>query len=97
MKCDFNRLFIKSGIQERGTECRECEERGKCSLRFRGISKKIPGNVVILTFRGMLKKIPGNVQEDSGGMFEEIPRNVQEDSVECSRGFRECLRRSPEI
>ena len=30
-----NRLFIKPGIQERGTEC---GERGECSLRFRGIS-----------------------------------------------------------
>ena len=83
MKYDFNRLFIKSEIQERGTEYRECKERGKCSL-----GKKIPGNVVILTFRGMLKKIPGNVQEDSGGyskrfrgMFKKILGNVQEDSV----------------
>ena len=83
MKYDFNRLFIKSEIQERGTECRECKERGKCSL-----GKKISGNVVILTFRGMLKNIPGNVQEDSGecskkfrGMFKKILGNVQEDSV----------------
>ena len=88
VKYDFNRLFIKSEIQEWGTECRECKERGKCSLGFRGISKKIPWNVVILTFRGMLKKIPGNVQEDSGeclkrfrGMFKKIPGNIQEDSV----------------
>ena len=27
-------LFIKPGIQERGTEC---GERGECSLRFRGM------------------------------------------------------------
>ena len=87
-------LFIKPGIQERGTECGECEERGECSLRFRGISKRIPGNVIILTFRGMLKKIPGNVQEHSGecsrrfrGMFKKIPGNVQEDSGESKFRF----------
>ena len=32
------RLFIKPGIQERGTECGECGERGERSLGFRGIS-----------------------------------------------------------
>ena len=75
MKYDFNRLFIKSEIQERGTEYRECKERGKCSL-----GKKIPGNVVILTFRGMFKRIPGDIRRDSEecsrrfwGMFKRIP------------------------
>ena len=56
-------------IQERGRECGECEERGECSLEFWGISYRIPGNVVILLFRGMLKKIPGNVPNDSGECF----------------------------
>ena len=28
-------LFIKPGIQERGTECGECGERGECLLGFR--------------------------------------------------------------
>ena len=64
-KRSSRRLFIKPGIQERGTECRECGERGKCSLGFRGISQRIPGNVIILTFWGMLTKVPGNVEEDS--------------------------------
>ena len=41
------RLFLKPGIKERGTECRECEERGECSLGFWGISQRIPGNVII--------------------------------------------------
>ena len=48
------------------------------------------GNVMILTFRGMLKKIPGNVRKDSGeclkrflGMFEEIPENVSKVSGKC--------------
>ena len=88
----LTRLFIKPGIQERGTEC---EERGECSLGFRGILQRIPGNVIILTFRGMFKRIPGNVLEDTEecfrrfrGIFERIPGNVQEDSEECSRRFR---------
>ena len=85
------RLFIKPGIQERGTEC---GERGECSLGFQGISQRILGNVIILTFRGMLKKIPGNVEEDSGecskrfrGMFQKIPGDVEEDSWECLKRF----------
>ena len=89
-KRSSRRLFIKPGIQERGTECGECRERGECSLGFRGISWRIPGNVIILTFWGMLKKILGNVEEDSGeclkrfrGMFEEIPGDIPEDSGEC--------------
>ena len=60
------RLFIKPTIQERGTECGKHGECGECSLGFRGISLRIPGNVTTLRFRGMLKKIPGNVPEDSG-------------------------------
>ena len=73
-------LFIKPGIQKRGTEC---GERGECSIEFRGISLRIPGNVIILKFRGMFQKIPGNVEQDSGecarrfrGMFKRIPGNV---------------------
>ena len=79
-------LFIKPGIQERGTECRE---RGECSLAFRGIFEKIPGNVIkdsgecSRRFRGMLLIIPGNVPEDSGecserfrGMFRKILGNA---------------------
>ena len=79
-------LFIKPGIQERGTECEECAERGECLLGFRGISQRIPGNVIILTFQGMFHKIPGNVRRDSGecprrfrGMFERIPGNLNLD------------------
>ena len=34
----LKKLFIKPGIQERGTECGECVEHGECSLGFRGIS-----------------------------------------------------------
>ena len=70
-------LFIKPGIQERGTE------RGECS-HF-----SIPGNIrgdsgeCSKRFQGMLLIIPGNFQEDSGecsrgfrGMFKKIPGNV---------------------
>ena len=96
----LKRLFLKPGMQERGTECGECGERGECLLGFRGISKRIPGNVIILTFPGMFKKIPRNVRRDSGecsrrfrGMFEEIPGNVEEDSGECSRRFRGILKK----
>ena len=31
------RLLIKPGIQEWGTECGECRERGESSLGFQGI------------------------------------------------------------
>ena len=97
---EFNiRLFIKPGIQERGTEC---GERGECSLGFRGISYRIPGNVIILKFQVMFQRIPGNVEEDSGecsrgfqGMFLKIPGNVRKDSGECSKRFREMLQKIP--
>ena len=101
-----NRLFIKPGIQERGTECGECGE-----WAFRRTLKKIPGNAQqdsgewSRRFRGMLNKIPGNAQQDSGecskrfrecskrfrGMFQKIPGNAQEDSGECSKRFRGIL------
>ena len=91
-------------VGERGTECRECGECGECSRGFRGISYRIPGNVIILTTREMFQKIPGNVEEDSGeysrgfrGMFQKIPGNVQEDSGECCRRFRGMLNKIPRI
>ena len=97
------RLFIKPGIQERGTECGECGE-----WAFRGMLNKIPGNAqqdsgeCSKRFRGMLNKIPGNVQQDSGecstrfqGMLAKIPGNVQQDSGECSRRFRGMFEKIP--
>ena len=88
-------LFIKPGIQERGTECGEYRERGECSLGFRGISKRIPGNVLILAFREMFEKIPGNFIKESGeclrrfrGILLMIPGNALEDSGECSRFWK---------
>ena len=101
----LKRLFLKPGIQERGTECGECGERGECLLGFRGISKRIPGNVIILTFPGMFKKIPRNVRRDSGecsrrfrgmferipGMFKKIPGNTQEDYGESKFIFYQIL------
>ena len=74
LSSNFFWLFLKPGIQEQGTECGECEERGECSLRFRGISWRVPGNALILGFRRMLEKIPRNVPKDSG---------------ECSRRWKE--------
>ena len=101
----LKRLFLKPGMQERGTECGECAERGECLLGFRGISKRIPGNVIILTFPGMFKKIPRNVRRDSGecsrrfrgmferipGMFKKIPGNTQEDYGESKFIFYQIL------
>ena len=101
----LKRLFLKPGMQERGTECGECGERGECLLGFRGISKRIPGNVIILTFPGMFKKIPRNVRRDSGecsrrfrgmferipGMFKKIPGNTQEDYGESKFIFYQIL------
>ena len=102
-KRSSRRLFIKPGIQERGTEC---GERGECSLGFRGISQKIPGNVrrdseeCSKRFRGIFEKIPGNVRRDSGecskrfwGIFEKIPGNVSKDSGECWQRFSKMLKK----
>ena len=98
-----NNILLKPGIQERGTECGECGE-----WAFRGMLKKIPGNVqkdsgeCSTGFRGMFNKTPGNAQEDSGecskrfrGMFQKIPGNVQKDSGECSKRFRGMLKKIP--
>ena len=81
-------------MQERGTECGECRE---CSLGFREISLRIPGNALILPFRGIFEKIPGNVPEDTGecsttfwGMLLKIPGNVREDSGKCNKDSGEC-------
>ena len=47
------------------------EDSGECSRRFRGMFKKIPGNVpedsgeCSSRFRRMFGKIPGNAQKDS--------------------------------
>ena len=83
-------LFIKPGIQERGTECEECGGTP-------GMFTRIPGNFIILTFREMFKKIPGNVRKDSGecsrrfrGMFKKIPGNVPEDSGNVQKDSGEC-------
>ena len=43
----FSRLFIKPGIQERGTKFGESGEHRESSLDFWGISSKILGNVKI--------------------------------------------------
>ena len=89
-------------MQEWGTQCGECREHGECSLGFRGISLRIPGNLLILAFRGISRrfggmslKTPGNAIKDSGecsrrfwGMLSKIRGNVIKDSGECSRGFR---------
>ena len=59
------RLCIKPGIQERGTECEECGEWG--NVIFRGIRPNIPGNApkhsreCRQTFQEILPIIPGNV------------------------------------
>ena len=76
------------------------EDSGKYFQRFRGMIKKIPGNVpedsgeCSRRFLGMLKKILGNVPEDSGecwrrfwGMIKKIPGNVREDSGESKFRF----------
>ena len=88
-------LFIKPGIQERGTECGECRERG-------GMFTRIPGNFLEDFGECSHFSIPGNAREASGecsrrfrGMFEEIPGNAQEDSGECLRKFRGMLSKIP--
>ena len=88
----LNRLCIKTGIQERGTECGVRREWGECY---------IPGNVAKhsgecpQTFRGMSPNVPGNVLKHSGeypqtfrGMSPNIPGNVTKYSGECRKTFR---------
>ena len=77
-KALYKRLCIKTGIQERGTECGERGEwggmlySGECHQTFRGMSPNILGNVAKYsgecrkTFRGMSSNIPGNVAKHSG-------------------------------
>ena len=75
-KPSCRRLFIKPGIQERGTECGKCGERWECSLGFRGISQRIPGNV---------RKDSGEYSKRFWGILVKIPGNVGKDSRECSK------------
>ena len=78
------RLFIKPGIQERGRVYRECRERGECLLGFRGMFKRIPGNVW---------RDSGECLKRFGRMYKKIPGNVREDSVDCWRRFRGMLKK----
>ena len=88
----LTRLCIKTGIQERGTEC---GKRGKWGgMLYSGECGQ--------TFRGMLQNIPGNVAKHSGecpqifrecgqtfrGMSSNIPGNVAKYSGECRKTFR---------
>ena len=68
----------------------------------RGMSTRIPGNVLISAFGGLLEKILGNVIKDSGecskrfqGMLEKIPGNVIKDSGECYQRFRGMFKKIP--
>ena len=91
----FLGLCIKTGIQERGTECGEQGQLGECY---------IPGNVpkhfgeCRQKFREMSPNIPGNVTKHSGeypqtfrGMPPNIPGNVVKHSGECRQTFRGML------
>ena len=76
-------LYIKPGIQERGTEC---GGRGKWeNVIFQGILSNVPGNVFkhfeechqtfrecLQIFRGMSSNIPENVGNHSG----ECPQTI---------------------
>ena len=104
----YDWLCIKSGIQERGTECRERGEWKECYIPGNvGMSLNTPGNVAKRsgkcpqTFRGMSSNSPGNVAEHSGecpqtvrGMSPNIPGNVLKHSGECPQTF---WRMSPNI
>ena len=66
----FFRLFIKPGIKKWGTECAKCRERGECSLGFQAMFLYFYSGECSRRFRGVFKRIPGNVQEDSGECFQ---------------------------
>ena len=76
-------------------ECGERKKRGECSLRFRRISQRIPGNISKNSVKYYHFKVPLNVQKDSGNqsrrfqaMLLKITGNPIKDSGECLRGFR---------
>ena len=79
------RLFIKPGIQERGTEC---EKHGECSLGFWGMLLSYYSRECWRRFRGTFPKILGNFWKDSRDCSQKFRGNARKDSGECSRGFR---------
>ena len=95
--CSKLRLYIKPGIQERGTECGECGNGG----RGGGGWCYIPGNVAKhsgerpQTLRGMSPNILGNVLKHSGecpqtfqGKSSNIPGNIAKYFGECPQTFQ---------
>ena len=78
-------LFIKPGIQERGTECEEFAERG-------GMFTRIPGNLLEDSGECYYFNIPRNVPKE---MFKKIPGNVQQDSGECLKRFWRMFKKIP--
>ena len=95
----FKGLCIKTGIQERGTECRERGEWGKCYIL---------GNVAKhswdcpQTIQGMSWNIPENVLEYSWEccqtflrMLPNIPGNVAKHSKECPQTFQGMFQNIP--
>ena len=63
---------------------------------MRGMSTRIPGNLLEDSGKCSHFSIPGNAREDSGGMLLKIPGNVPKDSEECSRRFRGMLLKIPD-
>ena len=71
-------LRIKSGIQERRTECGERGEWGECY---------IPGNVA--KHSGNVAKHSGECHKTFGGISPYIPGNVVKHTGKCHQTFRE--------
>ena len=95
-------LCIKSGIQERGTECGERGEYGECCLtsNIPGNVSNIPGNAIKHSgkrheaFRGISPNIPGNVAKHFGeypkkfrGIWTNNPGNAVKHSGEYPQPF----------
>ena len=60
-----------------------CGERRECLPGFRGISWRIPGNVIVLTFQVVLSKNSGECSRTFREMLKNILGNVQEHFGEC--------------
>ena len=104
-----DKVCIKPGIQERGTEWGERGEWGGCPQTSRGMSSNIPGIVAKhsvecpQTFQGMLPNILENVAKHSGeccqtfrGMSPNILGNIAKHSVECPQTYRGMSSNIPE-
>ena len=85
---------FKTRYTGRRTECGECKECEECSLLFRGISYKIPRNVI--ENLGSIEEYSGESSRRFREILLKIPGIFIKDSGKYSRRFRGILLKIPE-